>query len=326
MMLLPNRLYIPLILLILAFLGIQVACTEQPDVKPHKQSQTITTTDTVFQSQTIPFTFTPTCDTFFAQKNLTIEHLSVKNNQNVRKGMVVLRAENQTSFNLLAKEKNNLKNLLINATPPPILSDEFEQWKQFANQIQANDLLPKIPTIQFKEEVAYLNRIGAIELINRIIQIEQAMHVFFIQAPLSGIIQYNQLKEHQPVKKGQPLFTITSTNEGILTVQNPQSNFKKGDILTINQQLIELIKVNKISSQTAAIHVRSSNKKAIPSEGNAVQNGRFHLTAIPKKAVNNTHVKIYQNKHWQPVRIAVIRQDDKNIYTSSLKPGTKIQY
>lgn len=326
MMLLPNRLYIPLILLILAFLGIQVACTEQPAVKPRKQPQTITTTDTVFQSQTIPFTFTPTCDTFFAQKKLTIEHLSVKNNQRVRKGMVVARAENQTSFNLLAKEKNSLKNLLINATPSPILSDEFEQWKQFANQIQENDLLPKIPTIQFKEEVAYLNRIGAIDHINRIIQIEQAMHVFFIQAPISGIIQFKQLKERQTVKKGQQLFTITSTNEGILTVQNPQSNFKKGDIIAINQQFIELIKVNKISSQTTSFHVRSTAKKNIPSEGNVVQKGSFHLTAIPKTVVKNAHVKIYQHNHWQPVRIAVIREDDRNVYTNSLKPGTKIQY
>jgi hypothetical protein len=113
---------------ILAGFSLLVACTQNTPLKKKLSTNYTLTKDTTLHFQQASFHFIPKTDTVFATQALFIEKLSAKNNQVINEGIVVLRAKNQQSFQSLSKEKTALKTLLLNTTPPTVLSDEFRSW------------------------------------------------------------------------------------------------------------------------------------------------------------------------------------------------------
>lgn len=309
--------------LILAGFSLLVACSQNTPLKKNSPYNSILTTDTTLNLLQASFHFTPKTDTVFANQAMIIEKLSVKNNQEINKGMVVIRAKNQQSFQSLSKEKQALKTLLLNTTPPTVLSDEFQDWTQFAQSIKEDELLPLLPKMKFKEEVELLKRIGAIDKINSIIKMEKEMKQFFIQSPKKGKIHYLSIQANQRVKKGSPLFIITSHNEGTLILAGKFLHPSKGNQLFIEQQLIEITSEPSYNNGNTQVSVRSSN--AIASKGTVLKKSQLKLVKVEPSAVKHSAVYVMKDQQWLKKDIDIIYQDNLYVYTNSLKSNTRIR-
>jgi hypothetical protein len=308
---------------ILASFSLLVACTQKTPLKKKLSTNYTLTKDTTLHFQQASFHFIPKTDTVFATQALFIEKLSAKNNQEINKGIVVLRAKNQQSFQTLSKEKQALKSLLLNTTPPTVLSDEFQDWTQFAQSIKEDELLPLLPKMKFKEEVELLKRIGAIDKINSIIKMEKEMKQFFIQSPKKGSIHYLSIQANQRVKKGSPLFTITSPNEGSLILEGKFPHLSKGNQLFIEQQLIEITSEPSYHNGNTQVNVRSSI--AIPSKGTVLKKSQLKVVKVEQSAVKHSAVFVMKDQQWQKKDIEIIYQDNQYVYTNSLKSNTRIR-
>lgn len=309
--------------LIFVSFSLLVACSQNTPLKRETSIHTILTTDTTFNFLKVDFNFKPKTDTIFANQTLIIEKLSVKNNQVINKGIVVLRAKNQQSFQSLSNEKTALKTLILNTTPPTVLSDEYQNWTKFAHSIKEDELLPLLPKMKFKEEVELLKRIGAIDKINSIIKMEKEMKQFFIQTPKKGKINYLTIQTNQKVKKGSPLFIITSSNEGTMILAGKFPQLSKGNQLNIEQQLIEITSEPLYIDGYTHVSVQSSN--TIPSKGTVLKNGSLKLVKVEQSAVKQSAVYIMKNHQWQKKNIAIIYEDNQYVYTNSLKSNTLIR-
>lgn len=309
--------------LILASFSLLVACSQNTPLKKNTPYNSILTTDTTLNLLQASFHFTPKTDTVFATQALFIEKLSAKNNQVINKGIVVLRAKNQQSFQTLSKEKQALKSLLLNTTPPTVLSDEFQDWTQFAQSIKEDELLPLLPKMKFKEEVELLKRIGAIDKINSIIKMEKEMKQFFIQSPKKGSILYLSIQANQRVKKGSPLFIITSHNVGTLILAGKFLHPSKGNQLFIEQQLIEITSEPSYNNGNTQVSVRSSN--AIASKGTVLKKSQLKVVKVEQSAVKHSAVYVMKDQQWLKKDIEIIYQDNLYVYTNSLKSNTRIR-
>ena len=74
--------------------------------------------------------------------------------------------------------------------------------------------MPKIPKLEFREELETLNEIQFIQQVNEIIRLEQQMKSYFYLAPFSGTFTPEQhLKNGEVVKAKELVGTIVQTKK-----------------------------------------------------------------------------------------------------------------
>ncbi|WP_300665206.1 hypothetical protein [Fluviicola sp.] len=180
--------------------------TENEKDAPDHLPETMTLTGTQ-QRDTVLLKFDFTPKTIRAKRTGKLERLI--ETPEFKKNDLLVQFDDYDSFVELSGEKESLKEELLGKVDnfPKSLQPIEKKWRDFANKLSPDKMLPAFPEIQYKEEAGALEEIDLVSKYNSLLKKETEIRDHFQLAPENGFIMERFAKSDDYVKKNQPLIT-----------------------------------------------------------------------------------------------------------------------
>ncbi len=178
--------------------------TESEKDVPNYLPATITLTGTQLRDTVLlHFDFTP--KTIRAKRTGKLERLI--ETPEFKKNDLLVQFDDYDSFVELSGEKESLKEELLNTVNnfSKTLQPIEKKWRDFANKLSPDKLLPPFPTILYKEEAGVLEEINLVDRYNSLLKKEAEIGDYFQLSPENGFIMERFAKSDEYVKKNQAL-------------------------------------------------------------------------------------------------------------------------
>lgn len=197
----------------LSFLSILTAScsTENEKDAPDHLPETITLTGTQ-QRDTVLLKFDFTQKTIRAKRTGKLERLI--ETPEFKKNDLLVQFDDYDSFVELSGEKESLKDELLGKVDnfPKALQPIEKKWRDFANKLSPDKILPAFPEIQYKEEAGVLEEINLVTKYNTLLKKETEIRNYFQLSPENGFIMERFAKSDDYVKKDQVLMIYHPEN------------------------------------------------------------------------------------------------------------------
>ncbi|AEA42696.1 hypothetical protein [Fluviicola taffensis] len=185
--------------------------------------------DTVFLDFDIPERI------ILAQRTGKLERLL--ENPELKKNSLIVQFDDYDAFVEISGEKETLKDEITNAfnNAPKSLQAIEKKWRDFANKLSPDKLMPNFPKIEYKEEAEFIEKTQIQEIYQTIIKKELSIKNYFQVSKEDGFITKVYAHTDDNVKKNTPLIsyhpkkaTVTTKASFILTKsiqQKIETNF-----------------------------------------------------------------------------------------------------
>lgn len=191
----------------LPILFVLFSCSDEDEKNiPNNSDNVITLTgkqhrDTVFLSFIIPK------KTINAQRSGKLERLV--ETPEFKKNSLLVQFDNYDAFVELSGEKEEFKEDLTNQINnfPKSMSPIEKKWRDFANKLTPDRMMPAFPTIEYKEEAGLIEEAKIEEKYKAIQKKEGTVQNYFQLSPEDGFIMKVHAHTDEYVKKGKPLIT-----------------------------------------------------------------------------------------------------------------------
>jgi hypothetical protein len=275
----------------------------------------------VSDSITIQAELSPAIVTIDAPTNGTIERFNEKPGTTVRKHQILARFNDKTAFSTIRSDKEALKNKIEGLLPtlPKELKIIVPKWIKYYQSISVDQLLPELPTFEYREELNSFQQAGVIELRNHIVSEEIALSKYFVQTTHSGILLRFLPAEKHFYKKGAAFCEIAQTNQGVLKVT--------GTELPINDTLFwnnRRLLITGIQGTDASANYYTVTTSVTPT---ATQNiALLHIRSIravniPAAFVVRDTVYVYKNGRAVAQQVKIIRRNHRQVAVTNLSPN-----
>lgn len=180
--------------------------TENEKDAPDQLPETITLTGTQFRDTVLlHFDFTP--KTIRAKRTGKLERLI--ETPAFKKNDLLVQFDDYDSFVELSGEKESLKEELLGTVNnfPKTLEPVEKKWRDFANKLRPDKMLPVFPEIQYKEEAGVLEEINLVSKYNSLLKKEVEIGDYFQLSSENGFIMERFAQSDDYVKKNQSLIS-----------------------------------------------------------------------------------------------------------------------
>lgn len=191
-------------------LTLTVSCsTESKKEAPDHLPETITLTGTQ-QRDTVLLQFDFTPKILRAKRTGKLERLI--ETQEFKKNDLLVQFDDYDSFVELSGEKESLKEELLGKIDqfPKALQPIEKKWRDFANKLSPDKMLPPFPEVQYKEEAGIVEEIDLVNKYNSLLNKEAEIRNYFQLGPENGFIMEQFAKSDEYVKKNQALISYHS--------------------------------------------------------------------------------------------------------------------
>ncbi len=191
----------------LPIIFVQFSCSNEGEKNPNDSSDNTITLSGKQQRDTVFLNFSIPKKTIRAQRTGKLERLV--ETPEFKKNSLLVQFDNYDAFVELSGEKEALKEDLtnmINALPKSLRPVE-KKWRDFANKLSPDKMIPTFPALEYKEEVGLLEEANIEEKYNAIQKKELAVQNYFQVSPEDGFIIKVYAHTDDYIKKGKPLIT-----------------------------------------------------------------------------------------------------------------------
>lgn len=188
-------------------LTITVSCsTENEKETPDYLPETITLTGTQ-QRDTVLLKFDFTPKTIRAKRTGKLERLI--ETPEFKKNDLLVQFDDYDSFVELSGEKESLKEELLGKIDqfPKALQPIEKKWRDFANKLSPDKMLPSFPEVQYKEEAGMLEEINLVNKYNSLLNKETEIRNYFQLGSENGFIMERFAKSDDYVVKNKVLIS-----------------------------------------------------------------------------------------------------------------------
>lgn len=195
----------------IVFLAISFALTtscsaEDEENAADQLAQTITVPG-IQQRDTVFLRFDLREKRILAQRTGKLERLIEK--PDFPKNSLLVQFDDYDAFVALSGEKESLKEELLNNIDQfsPALRPVDKKWRDFANKLGPDKILPVMPAYQYKEEAGTLEEMHLTDKYNALLKKETEIRNYFQMSTESGFVLKTFAKSGDYVKKNQPLMS-----------------------------------------------------------------------------------------------------------------------
>lgn len=192
--------------------ALTVSCsTESEPDEPDHLPETITLTGTQ-QRDTVLLKFDFTPKTIRAKRTGKLERLI--ETPEFKKNDLLVQFDDYDSFVELSGEKESLKEELLSKVDhfSKAMQPVEKKWRDFANKLSPDKMLPPFPEIQYKEEAGVLEEINLVNKYNSLLKKEADIRNFFQLSTENGFIMERFAKSDDYVTKNSALINYHPQN------------------------------------------------------------------------------------------------------------------
>lgn len=185
--------------------------TENEKDTPDDLPETITLTGTQ-QRDTVLLKFDFAQKTIRARRTGKLERLI--ETPEFRKNDLLVQFDDYDSFVELSGEKESLKEELLGKVDnfSKALQPVEKKWRDFANKLSPDKMLPTFPEVQYKEEAGILEEINLVDKYNALLKKEAEIGNYFQLSKENGFIMERFAKSDDYVTKNQALISYHPAN------------------------------------------------------------------------------------------------------------------
>ena len=194
----------------LPILFVLFSCSDENEKSLNDTSQKTITLSATQQRDTVFLTFSIPEKTIRAQRTGKLERLI--ENPELKKNSLLVQFDDYDAFVELSGEKEALKEdltNLINAFPQSLRPIE-KKWRDFANKLTPDKMMPAFPTLEYKEEAGLIAEAKIEEKHLEILKKEAALQNYFQLSPEDGYITKVYAHTDDYVRKNKPLISYCS--------------------------------------------------------------------------------------------------------------------
>jgi hypothetical protein len=220
----------------LPILFILFSCSGEDEKKLNDPSNNIITLIGKQQRDTVFLDFSIPEKIIRAQRSGKLERLV--ENPEFKKNSLLIQFDDYDAFVELSGEKEALKEDLSNQIDnlPKSMGPVEKKWRDFANKLVPDRMMPPFPTIEYKEEAGFIEEVKIEEKYNAIQKKELAVQHYFQLSKEDGFITKVYAHTDEYVKKNNPLIAyhpkkIKVTAEASFPLSQPIIGQIKTDLL-----------------------------------------------------------------------------------------------
>lgn len=161
-----------------------------------------------------------------------------KPGQNYRKGQALIRIDASEYYASVQSAKSSLYNDIAAIMPDLRLDfpDVYPKWQQYLSSFDLEKSTPKLPKMTTEKENFFITGRGIISNYYNVINLEQRLAKYYLNAPFTGILTEALVTEGSLVRNGQKLgeFIDTSVYEMEVAISKSYVSFLKvGEKVTL---------------------------------------------------------------------------------------------
>lgn len=281
----------------LPILFLLFSCSGEDERNPNNNSDNILVLNGKQQRDTVFLNFSIPEKTIRAQRTGKLERLV--ENPEFKKNSLLIQFDNYDAFVGLSGEKEALKEDLTNQIDnlPKSLSPVEKKWRDFANKLVPDRMMPPFPTIEYKEEAGFIEEAKIEEKYKAIQKKELAVQNYFQLSKEDGFITKVYAHTDDYVKKNKPL--IAYHPKKIKVTAEASFPLSRAIIKQIKTDLLVRVPVDQITrtnlSSTKITYSLTLNQKLDPKicPKYVIVNQEQNVFHIPKDFVGeNKKVKV----------------------------------
>lgn len=208
-----------------------------------------------------------------------------------KKNDLLVQFDDYDSFVELSGEKESLKEELLGTVDhfPKALQPIEKKWRDFANKLSPDKMLPPFPEVQYKEEAGVLEEINLVGKYNSLLKKEAEIGNYFQLSPENGFIMERFAKSDDYVKKNQALIAYhperlkVSASAAFPLTKNIQKQIHTDFAVRIPIDTQQVVKRNAHQITYLLKLNQPISAKVLPQH--IIVNRDQHVFRIPKKYV-----------------------------------------
>lgn len=250
----------------LPILFVLFSCSDEDEKNIQNNSEDIITLTGKHQRDTVFLSFTIPKKTIRAKRSGKLERLV--ESPEFKKNSLLVQFDNYDAFVELSGEKEEFKEDLINQIDnlPKSLNPVEKKWRDFANKLTPDRMMPAFPTIEYKEEAGLIKEAKIEEKYKAIQKKELSVQNYFQLSSEDGFIMKVHAHTDDYVKKGKSL--ITYHPKKIKVTAEASFPLSKSIVKQIRTDLLVRVPVEKVtrihSSPTKMSYLLTLNQKLDP--------------------------------------------------------------
>lgn len=189
----------------LSILSVQFSCSSENDGNSNNSSDQIITLSGKQQRDTVFLSFIIPEKIIRAQRTGKLERLV--ETPEFKKNSLLVQFDNYDAFVGLSGEKEALREDLTNQLDnlPESLQPIEKKWRDFASKLTPDKMTPAFPSMEYKEESAFIEEAGIVEKYQAIQKKELAVQNYFQLSKEDGFITKVYAHTDDYVTKNKPL-------------------------------------------------------------------------------------------------------------------------